>query len=93
MDSSHASTSGSMPPKGVKIFVVVHIVTIGLSAISASLVSDAYQDRLSEQGSHMRLVPLHVVDLPDCPRSLVERKDMNDQYFSSPKRNCFVNPS
>lgn len=93
MDSSRASTSGLILPKGVKIFVVVHVVTIGLTALFASLVSDSYQDRLSEKSSHMRLVPLHVVDLADCPRSAVERNDMNDQYFSRLKQNCLPNPS
>ena len=50
-------------PRGVKIFVVVHLVAIAVISIAAGIVGEAFEEQTATNARYMRLVP----ESP-CPR-------------------------
>jgi hypothetical protein len=42
----------------VTLFVVIHVLALGLAIVAADLVAQAYADRASDHSSRMQLVPM-----------------------------------
>ena len=50
-------------PRGVKIFVVVHLVAIAVISIAAGIVGVAFEEQTATNARYMRLVPVSVVSV------------------------------